>query len=91
MSWAGRRPLQPDPPFILPFEDRGRIFVSYPDLQLSHAVLLVCGVLAILSLIALWGERFWPEGRAAIAERKAEEHNRWVKWQNARSWRDRRS
>jgi hypothetical protein len=90
MSWAGRRPLRPDPPFTLPFQDHGTLFVSLSDLQFSHRLLLVSGVLVALGLITHWAERFWPEGRAAIAERKAEERNRWVQRQNARSWRDRR-
>jgi hypothetical protein len=84
MSWAGHRPLRPDPPFILPFQDRGTLFVSLSDLRLSHGLLLVSGVLVALGMVFLWAERLWPEGRAAIAERRIEAHYRWIERQNAR-------
>ena len=91
MSWAGHRPLRPDPPFTLPFQDHGTLFVSLSDLQLSHRLLLASGVLVVLGVIAHFAERLWPEGRAEIAKHKVGEHHDWVRRQSARLQRGRRS
>jgi DNA-binding helix-hairpin-helix protein with protein kinase domain len=88
MSWAGHRPLRPQPPFTVPYEDHGTLFITLADLQVSHWLLLACGVLVALGLVGHFAERLWPEGREDVAKRKAYEHQLRVRRENARLQRE---